>query len=51
MGDRVGRYIYIYMGWEGWGEERDNGLCVNLPLLNCERNGNCERGCKGKLIP
>ena len=41
------------LGWSGWGADCDHGICAPLPLLSCPRkfrNGNRERGCKGKLI-
>ena len=41
--------------WSGWGVECAHEICAHLPLLCCPtpqkvRNGNCERGCEGKLI-
>ena len=42
--------------WDGWGAERANGIAPHsfpLVMFSCvlnARNGNCERGYKGKLI-
>ena len=47
-------WVSMYMWWVGWGEERAHGLCKLVSLLSCPekvRDGNCERGCEGKLIP
>ena len=47
----------VYLGWTVCGAERAHGLCALLPLLfflpvkSENINGNCERGCKGMLIP
>ena len=43
-------WVEMYMGWEGWEEERAHGICMTSPLLNCDQNDNFERGCEGKLI-
>ena len=42
------------LGWVCWGAERAHELCALFLLLSHPRkarNGNCERGCEGKLIP
>ena len=47
-------WVWIYLGLAGRGAERAHGLCALFPLLSCQqkvRNGNCERGCEGRLIP
>ena len=46
--------VSMSLGWVGWVAGRAHGICAIHPLLSCSRkvrNGNCEGGCKGKLIP
>ena len=44
----------MYLRWAYWGAEHAHGLCALFPLFYCPqkvRNGNCDRWCKGELIP
>ena len=46
-------WVSMSLVWTGWGAELAHGLYALFSLLPClqkVRNGNYERGCKGKLI-